>query len=332
MADRKAEQKTTNANSTKASKLSGTLDKLFGRREKETNTQREQEQEQEHELHRDSKEVDLLSDIDMDIEPKDNIEQPIPLSSDAANISDLIDSNCDAKLDTNDDHPNRTELNKSTDDLLAVSEELFSFDSHKSECDDKSIPNSQEQFVNSMPKPPTPKSTSIFSPPPTGMSLDKRDSNSIFDFNENDFVANYDSFSLPTDASNSLLTFPSDHLFKSQTDFKEDSTKETMDLVANLRQNIKKGGKGDDKHKFDLSNQTHVIEIDTSPDSTTMDVGSSKNEAEEDEDAKIEANNIGSATSQPEQVIDQVIEVQVRISCLLSSKLTIFFHFQKIKN
>lgn len=125
------------------------------------------------------------------------------------------------------------------------------------------------EFVNNMPKPPSPKSSLIFSPPPSSLSIDKRDA-SIFDFADN--------FSIPNDSSVSLLTFNPDNIFK------EDSAKETMDLVANLRQNIKKGGKHDDNNKTKTEptvNQSQVIEIDTSPDSTTMDTNANR-KVEED--------------------------------------------------
>lgn len=167
----------------------------------------------------------------------------------------------------------------------------------------------QEQFVNNMPKPPTPKSSLIFSPPPTSLTIDKRES--IFDFAEN--------FSITNDASVSLLSFNSESIFK------EDSAKETMDLVANLRQNIKKGGKADEcarttstsaaataATKAEPVNQAPAaIDTNASPDSTTIDAnvkssnagGEHKPMSLKSMDAKSKAAAIA-ALQQPTLVID----------------------------
>ncbi len=55
-----------------------------------------------------------------------------------------------------------------------------------------------------------------------------------------------------------------DNLFKQ--DFKEDSTKESMDLVSKLRQKFKKPQPEDNIRANE--NDSQVIELDTSPDNT----------------------------------------------------------------
>lgn len=184
-----------------------------------------------------------------------------------------------------DDVPTKSVANLSAEDKLEAVDmetepEIVNDERHS---DSNSTNKFELEFVNNMPKPPSPKSSLIFSPPPSSLSIDKRDA-SIFDFADN--------FSIPNDSSVSLLTFNPDNIFK------EDSAKETMDLVANLRQNIKKGGKHDDNNKTKTeptANQSQVIEIDTSPDSTTMDTNSNQ-KVEEDNKRAIINPAIQSAT------------------------------------
>lgn len=233
--ERKAEYQSTNTTSGSKSKLSDALDKLFCK-QKEKEQQQKQTQLYKHDKRSSQNSEANKSPVDMEIEPK---ESKAP-KSDTINQRVVNPDTCrvpDDNLDIQADQTN--ECNQ-----------------HRPSITNK---YEQEQFVNNMPKPPTPKSSLIFSPPPTSLSIDKREA-SIFDFSDN--------FSIPNDSSVSLLSFNSDNLFK------EDSAKETMDLVANLRQNIKKGGKGDEcgKAKSESINQAlPSIEPAAAPDSTTLD-------------------------------------------------------------
>lgn len=238
--DRKAEyQSTTTPTSTganKSGKLSDALDKLVC---KQKVKEQQQQQKQAQKAGKQSKRLsshsfeENKSPIDMDIEPKESTERD--------EIIDIVkeqrgkySSRNEVQIQslTNDTASKLT-------DALNQSDQMIDDDSDHSRSNTNKY--EQEQFVNNMPKPPTPKSSMIFSPPPTSLTIDKREA-SIFDFTDN--------FPIP-------LSFNADNLFK------EDSAKETMDLVANLRQNIKKGGKGDD------CSRTKPEQIETSPDSTT---------------------------------------------------------------
>lgn len=279
ISERKAEHQSTNQS--KLSRLSNTLDKLLGKREKEQQ-QKEQTCRENHSRSQDDISVpinrldeDNKCPVDMEIEPKEPVEsinEIIDVAEDKSSkysTSSKTDSKSDSKHKQIDDKIAGT---RPCDEVLAANNEMYAFENSSHEVNDKSI-LSQEQFVNNMPKPPSPKSSLIFSPPPTSLAIDKRDA-SIFDFGDN--------FPMPNDSSVSLLAFNAENLFK------EDSAKETMDLVANLRQKIKKGsGKADDaKSNLDSINQAPVIEIDTSPDSTTMD------KADVGEDSKLPAKSM----------------------------------------
>ncbi|KAG4067456.1 hypothetical protein HA402_009693 [Bradysia odoriphaga] len=83
-------------------------------------------------------------------------------------------------------------------------------------------------------------------------------------FDDNNFGRS--DFSIPTtdiQPNLSTFSFPVDNLF--QQDFKEDSTKESMDLVSKLRQKFKK--QQPDEVRVN-ENDPQVIELDTSPDNT----------------------------------------------------------------
>lgn len=270
--ERKAECQTANATSNNKSKLSDALDKLvYKQKEKEQQQQQKQSQKIDKQSKRLPQHLEAnKSPVDMDIEPKESNERdknnPVPNESQIQNVVNEIDKLADAS--------NQSDVSGERDQLR------FGTDKYE-----------QEQFVNNMPKPPTPKSSRIFSPPPTSLTIDKREA-SIFDFADN--------FPIPNDSSVSLLSFNSDNLFK------EDSAKETMDLVANLRQNIKKGGKGDDssKIKSESVNQTQTIESETSPDSTT-DINIKSNTSENTTVSQsIDTTSKAGVSQQPTLVID----------------------------
>lgn len=87
---------------------------------------------------------------------------------------------------------------------------------------------------------------------------------SMISFDDNNFGGS--DFSIPPSeisANLSTFSFPVDNLFKQ--DFKEDSTKESMDLVSKLRQKFKKPQLEDIRVN---ENDPQIIEIDTSPDNT----------------------------------------------------------------
>lgn len=249
--ERKAESQTTNMASGNKSKLSDALDKLvYKQKEKEQQQQQKQLQKTDKQSKRLLQSIEARkSPIDMEIEPKESNERD--------EIIDIVKENrteCPAQNDSKipDVVNDIGKLGEAALSQSELSEEInqLQFGTDKYE---------QEQFVNNMPKPPTPKSSMIFSPPPTSLTIDKREA-SIFDFADN--------FTIPNDSAVSLLSFNPDNLFK------EDSAKETMDLVANLRQNIKKGGKNDECHKpkSEPMSQTQNVETETSPDSTTTDI------------------------------------------------------------
>lgn len=99
----------------------------------------------------------------------------------------------------------------------------------------------------------------MFSPSKT-----KELNESMISFDDNNFGA--PDFSIPaTEVSTNLsaFSFPVDNLFKQ--DFKEDSTKESMDLVSKLRQKFKKSQPEDIRVN---ENDPQIIELDTSPDNT----------------------------------------------------------------
>lgn len=285
MSERKAEhhQATTpTTGGSSKSKLSDALDKLFCKR------QEKEQQQQQKQLQKAGKQSRLShtmeehkSPIDMDIEPKEPTE--------CDEIIDVVKENRSKYAGRNDGQ------NQS---LANVNETTIKLDETLDETDEQLRPSStnkyeQEQFVNNMPKPPTPKSSMIFSPPPTSLTIDKREA-SIFDFADN--------FPIPNDSSVSLLSFNSENLFK------EDSAKETMDLVANLRQNIKKGGKGDDCSRTKaepLANQVPVAENEISPDSTTIDTSNKSGAIDNNKSAKsLDTKAKAPLQQQPTLVID----------------------------
>lgn len=274
--ERKAEYYSTNTNnsnnnSNKSTKLSDCLDKLFCKQkekeqqqqqvqrneklqqQKEDEEEEQQRQEHQQELQQKHKQYQSAgkqkkrvsynsnkSPIDMEIEPKE--------SMDHNEILEIVNENESTYLVQNNTQ------NQNEENPLTQQDQSNEYDQQQQQPGTTNK-YEQEQFVNNMPKPPTPKSSLIFSPPPTSLSIDKREA-SIFDFADN--------FSIPNDSSVSLLSFNSDNLFK------EDSAKETMDLVANLRQNIKKGGKGDECGKpMNAINQAQAIESESTVTTTT---------------------------------------------------------------
>lgn len=290
------------------SKLSDALDKLFCKqKEKEQQQQQKQLQrgsKQSKRLSSHSIEERIKSPVDMDIEPKElNEREDVKINESRTKYASRGDDVQKQSLAGNDTC-NLTAA-------AAVAAGVTAVDPSSIDSDDQLRPSTnkyeQEQFVNNMPKPPTPKSSMIFSPPPTSLTIDKRES--IFDFAEN--------FSITNDTSVSLLSFNSESIFK------EDSAKETMDLVANLRQNIKKGGKADEcaratstsssaATKAEPVGQTPAAgDTNASPDSTTIDanVKNSNTSAEHQPmslksmDAKSKAAAIA-ALQQPTLVID----------------------------
>lgn len=227
--ERKAEYQSTNTSSGNKSKLSDALDKLFCKQK-----EKELQQQQRHQQKLGKQSKRLSHCLEVDKSPVDmEIEQKLSGVQDIETIDIVKESmnQCPIQSDSQ---------NKNVDDILQQDQvnESEQDDQQRQPCTNK---YEQEQFVNNMPKPPTPKSSLIFSPPPASLTIDKREA-SIFDFADN--------FTIPNDSSVSLLSFNSDNLFK------EDSAKETMDLVANLRQNIKKGGKGDECCKMKPSQST----------------------------------------------------------------------------
>lgn len=99
----------------------------------------------------------------------------------------------------------------------------------------------------------------MFSPSKT-----KEANDSMVSFGDNNFGGS--DFSIPPSelsANLSTFSFPVDNLFKQ--DFKEDSTKESMDLVSKLRQKFKKSQPEDIRVN---ENNSQIIELDTSPDNT----------------------------------------------------------------
>lgn len=285
------------------SKLSDALDKLFCKqKEKEQQQQQKQTQKaskQSKRLSSHSIEERIKSPVDMDIEPKELNER-----------EDMATTEARTKYSNRGDDVQKQSLagNDTCNLAAAAAAAVAAIDPTSVDVDDQLRPSTnkyeQEQFVNNMPKPPTPKSSMIFSPPPTSLTIDKRES--IFDFAEN--------FSITNDASVSLLSFNSESIFK------EDSAKETMDLVANLRQNIKKGGKADEcarttssssaaSTKAEPANQTPTaIDTNASPDSTTIDANVKSSNADKamslkSMDAKSKAAAIA-ALQQPTLVID----------------------------
>lgn len=99
----------------------------------------------------------------------------------------------------------------------------------------------------------------MFSPAKT-----KETNEPMVPFDENTFRAS--DFSIPPaeiPSSLSTFSFPVDNLFKQ--DFKEDSTKESMDLVSKLRQKFKKPQLEDVRVN---DSDPQIIELDTSPDNT----------------------------------------------------------------
>lgn len=206
--DRKAESQVPTANNASKSKLSDALDKLFYKQKEK------EEQQKKDTVHTKRTPHNVESNrnsVDMEIEPKESSDVVIAKEKHSSQIH--VDSQNQSVA--NEALIKSDPVDDSDDQLLNINK------------------YEQEQFVNNMPKPPTPKSSIIFSAPSTSLTNDKREA-SIFDFADS-LIA------IPTDsAAVSLLSFNSDNLFK------EDSAKETMDLVANLRQNIKKGGKAED--------------------------------------------------------------------------------------
>lgn len=282
MNERKAEYQSTTPTSAGASKskLNDALDKLFCK-QKEKQQQQKQLQKAGKQSKRSSSHSveENKSPIDMDIEPKE--------STDRDEIIDVVKENRNKYTGRND--VQSQSVTSDTDTTVKLNDTL-----NKTEptTDDNINKYEQEQFVNNMPKPPTPKSSMIFSPPPTSLTIDKREA-SIFDFADN--------FPIPNDSSVSLLSFNSENLFK------EDSAKETMDLVANLRQNIKKGGKGEENSRTKTepsANQAPVTaESETTPDSTTIET-SNKCAIDNNKSAKPLDSRTKAIMPQPTLVID----------------------------
>lgn len=281
--ERKAECQATNVTNTgNKSKLSDALDKLVYKQKEKQEQQQQQKQLQktEKQFKRTPQRMEAnKSPIDMEIEPKESNERD--------EIIDVVKDNrskCPAQNDlqnqnvVNEVGRLATDSSNPSDSTGDIDQLRFGTDKYE-----------QEQFVNNMPKPPTPKSSLIFSPPPTSLTIDKREA-SIFDF---------DNFPMPNDSSVSLLSFNSDNLFK------EDSAKETMDLVANLRQNIKKGGKNEEcsKAKSESLNQPQIIETEISPDSTTTDINLKSNTNESKSSQSIDSKSMA-GIPQPTLVID----------------------------